>query len=233
VRTLTIGEVLGELKEEFEDITISKIRFLESEGLIQPDRTESGYRKFSDSDIERLRYVLRTQRDRYLPLKVIREELEQLDAGRTVEPKAPPPPPNGKSGGRAPAEPVVDDLAPTADLDTAGLCGATGLEPAQIRSLADHGILRSEEPFDGDDLRVAQAAAALIELGLEPRHLRMYRQFADREVALCEQLVGPLLKQRNPDSRRLAAERADALTRRGAELQRLLLGRDVRALLGS
>jgi DNA-binding transcriptional MerR regulator len=235
VSTLTIGEVLNELKDEFEDITISKIRFLESEGLIAPDRTESGYRKFSHDDVERLRYVLRTQRDRYLPLKVIKQELDRLDAGQPVQSPPPPPPPNG-SATRIQAEPpssIVDDEPAEAELGMTELCEASGLDSRAVRALQDHGLLAEEGRFDGDDLRIARAASALIEHGLEPRHLRMYRQFADREIALCEQLISPLLKQRNPDSRRSAIDRADELVSAGGELHRLLLGREVRAMLGS
>ncbi|MGH3442240.1 MAG: transcriptional regulator FtsR, partial [Nitriliruptorales bacterium] len=236
MRTFTIGEVLNQLRDEFEDVTISKIRFLESEGLIQPDRTESGYRKFTDDDIERLRYVLRSQRDRYLPLKVIREELDRIDAG---EPVAPPPPlePPGAPERTEPesAEPAAQPVATKepADLRLSlqELCEATGLEAASVRALRDHGLLRGESTFDADDLAAARSASRLMALGLEPRHLRMYIQFADRELALYEQLVAPLLRQRNPDSRQAATEQLDELAQHGAQLHRALLGRHLRTLV--
>ncbi|MBW3577959.1 MAG: MerR family transcriptional regulator [Actinobacteria bacterium] len=239
----TIGEVLNRLKDEFDDITISKIRFLESEGLIHPDRTDSGYRKFTDDDVERLRYVLRTQRDRYLPLRVIKEELDRLDAGQPIE--VPLPPVEGTSATQALApESAVHpaprdgvsfmDAAPAeVELTLSELCDATGLETADVRALRDHGLIRSEASFDGDDLQAARAAAELMQLGLEPRHLRMYRQFADREVALYEQLVTPLLKQRNPDARATAASQVEELLRHGHRVHRALLARELRTLLRS
>jgi len=258
VRTYTIGEVLNQLKDEFEDITISKIRFLESEGLISPDRTDSGYRKFTDPDVDRLRYVLRAQRDRYLPLKVIKDELERLDAGLPVEDRSAAPPETDvallgaepRSGTHAAGRPApaaavgtdppqtpsisVLDAGPTdVRLELRELCEATGLEMRDIQELRDHGLVKGEASFDGDDLRVAKAAAALMELGLEARHLRMYRQFADRELSLCEQLVAPLLRQRNPDSRRVATEQLDDLTREGARLHAAVLARELRGLLRS
>ncbi|MFN2557100.1 MAG: MerR family transcriptional regulator [Nitriliruptorales bacterium] len=252
MRTFTIGEVLNRLKDEFEDITISKIRFLESEGLIHPDRTESGYRKFTEHDIERLRYVLRTQRDRYLPLKVIKEELDRLDAGVPVETN---PPPSLEAyaavrgrlvtdrrdrvvTGRAVAAPLeaASSLeAPPTDvqLSLVELCDATNLESGDVQALREHGLLQGEETFDGDDLQIARAAADLMRLGLEPRHLRMYHQFADRELALYQQLVLPLLKQRNPDSRRVAVSHLEDLVRLGSRLHRTLLARELRILLRS
>ena len=237
---LTIGEVLNRLKDEFQDVTISKIRFLEAEGLISPDRTDSGYRQFTAADIERLRYVLRAQRDRYLPLKVIREELERIDAGLAVEQPGPGPDPEAaerlQAVAGAPDDPVtgasiVEDSAPHVDLSLEELAGASGLEPATVRELRDHGLLRGEDRFDGEDLRAARTAAKLLATGLEPRHLRMFRQFADREAALYQQLVTPLLRQRNPDSRRAAADQLDRLVLHGAQLHRALLGQELRTIL--
>jgi DNA-binding transcriptional MerR regulator len=241
VRTHTIGEVLNRLKDEFDDITISKIRFLEAEGLISPDRTESGYRKFTSADIDRLRYVLRAQRDRYLPLKVIKEELARLDAGLPVggDPAPAPPPPAGAAPSvgdgatSTDAEPPL--LAPPGDgtFTTAELADATGVTEADVGALRDHGLLGDGPRYDAHDLQVVRLAAELLEAGLEARHLRMYRQFADRESALAEQLVAPLLRQRNPDSRRLATEQAERLARLGGELHRTLLARELTALLRS
>jgi DNA-binding transcriptional MerR regulator len=266
VKTHTIGEVLNRLKDEFDDITISKIRFLEAEGLISPDRTESGYRKFTPDDIDRLRYVLRAQRDRYLPLKVIKDELARLDAGLPVTEPAPPASVPAAAGD--PADSPVDSpggatvdaganggpiagsgtpaalaggtpaslLEPPASevqLSESELADASGLTDRDVASLRDHGLLSSGPNYDGDDLQVVRFAAELLEAGLEARHLRMYRQFADREAALAEQLVSPMLRQRNPASRRTATDQADRLARVGGALHRTLLARQLRSLLRS
>ena len=238
MRTFTIGEVLNRLKDEFDDISISKIRFLESEGLISPDRTDTGYRKFTDDDVARLQYVLRTQRDRYLPLKVIKDELERLDAGLPAD-VAPTPVSADATPSAAPlpAEPAPQKLFDSGPTDVAmsvtELCEATGFEAGDIAALVDYGLLSDRGSFDGEDLRVAHAAAQLIPRGLEPRHLRMYRQFADRERDLYAQLVLPLVRQRNPDSRRAAGDLVDELVQHGHDLHRVLLGRQLRELLRS
>lgn len=236
MRTHTIGEVLNQLKDEFDDITISKIRFLESEGLISPDRSESGYRKFTSEDIDRLRYVLRAQRDRYLPLKVIKEELSRLDAGlpvQEIEEPAGPADAAGSTAGSAPSpdrrllEPPLTDVA----LSAVELADATGLTERDLADLRDHGLLGGGPVHDGDDLAVVRLVSALIDQGLEPRHLRMFRQFADREAALAEQLVSAQLRQRNPDSRRAATEQLEQLAELGVRLHRALLVRELRAIL--
>ena len=234
--THSIGEVLNRLKDEFDDITISKIRFLEAEGLIQPDRTESGYRQFTDGDIERLRYVLRSQRDRYLPLKVIKDELSRIDAGLPVQPATSDPDPVEVAVLRE--ETVASDngpallAAPTTDIQLTAteLAEAAGLQLSDIRALEDHGVLTGDR-YDGDALRLARVAADLLEAGLEPRHLRMFVQFAERQSALVEQLVVPLLRQRNPEARRSARDRAERLGERGIALHRLLLGARLRKIL--
>jgi DNA-binding transcriptional MerR regulator len=246
----TIGEVLNQLKEDFEDITISKIRFLESEGLVYPDRTESGYRKFTEDDVDRLRFILTAQRDHYLPLKVIREQLERLDAGQA--PSAGPAPPGATpeavaDGGQRAAEIaaaleaavsggdslLLEQPGPEVSLSLREFCEATGLEPGEVRALRDYGIVGERDgdaggPFDGDDLLAARAARDLLRLGLEPRHLRMYRQFVDREVALFEQLVTPLLRQRNPEARRQATRQLDKVATLTGRMKRSLLARALR-----
>lgn len=236
--THTIGEVLNRLKDEFDDITISKIRFLEAEGLINPDRTESGYRKFTDADIERLRYVLRAQRDRYLPLKVIKDELARVDAG--LPPTAPDATPEDPSADGvvagdhrvpAPATSLLTSASTEVHLSLAELAEATGLTDRQVRELRDHGLLPDRASYGGDDLIVGKLAADLLGAGLEVRHLRMYRQFADREAALAEQLTAGLLRQRNPDSRRQATEQAEHLAEVGGRLHRALLAAQLRSLL--
>ncbi|HUH08342.1 MAG TPA: MerR family transcriptional regulator [Egibacteraceae bacterium] len=244
----TIGEVLNQLKEDFEDITISKIRFLESEGLIYPDRTESGYRKFTEDDIDRLRFILTAQRDHYLPLKIIRDQLERLDSGDR---------PSVADGAREDAAPALPTMRPAeiaqaleaalssgdqpileqhpaqVALTLRELCEATGLDAGDVKALRDFGILgdRGEDaaPFDADDLLAARAARDLLRLGLEPRHLRMYRQFVDRELALFEQLVTPLLRQRNPEARRQATRQLEKLATLTSRLKRSLLARSLRS----
>lgn len=242
----TIGEVLNQLKEEFEDITISKIRFLESEGLIYPDRTESGYRKFTGDDVDRLRFILTAQRDHYLPLKVIREQLDRLDAGEPTS--AGPPPPGGvpaddeapSAGGLAQALEAaagdglgLDRATDDVELGLRDLCEATGLTVEEIKELRNFGVLGHAAddgggPFDADDVLAGKAARELLRLGLEPRHLRMYRQFVDREVALFEQLVTPLLRQRNPEARHQAGRQLETLAGLTGKLKRALLARALR-----
>ena len=233
----SIGEVLNRLKDEFDDITISKIRFLEAEGLINPDRTESGYRKFADADIDRLRYVLRAQRDRYLPLKVIKDELDRIDAGLPVENPATAPEPDDVATLRGEDDiPVVATsllAAPSTEvsLTTSELAETVGQQAVVDEATHDPDLEPDADRFDGADLRAARILAELADAGLEPRHLRMFAQFADRQVALLEQLVAPLLRQRNPEARTEANDRMERLGERGAQLHRELLGRRLRALL--
>ncbi len=243
----TIGEVLNRLKDEFDDITISKIRFLEAEGLITPDRTESGYRKFTEADIDRLRYVLRAQRDRYLPLKVIKDELARIDAGGEVgsdpdDTSTGDPDSAEVAGGgghaalegpEAPATPIARFTVPATEvaLSSRELCESAGVATEVVAELREHGLLGAGPSYDGDDLRVTRIAGELLERGLEVRHLRMYRQFADREAALVEQLVTPLLRQRNPDSRSAAIDQAEHLAASGGALYQALLAKQLRAAL--
>lgn len=232
VRSHTIGEVLNRLRDEFDDITISKIRFLESEGLIHPDRTESGYRKFSDADVDRLRYVLRAERDRRLTPPAILQELERIDSGVTDPGEGHPSPPPDPADSEA--DPYRFDApdVPDVRLTAAELADAAGLSPADLEALVDHGVLRGETGFDGIDLLVATVAARMLDAGLEARHLRMYRQAAERECALVEQLIAPLLRQRNPDSRRRATMAADELAGFGSRLRVLLLHGELQQILG-
>lgn len=194
------------LVDEFPDVTISKVRFLEAEGLVTPTRTASGYRQFSAEDVERLRYVLRAQRDLFWPLRVIKDTLEAIDRGLT---------PGAGDGGRPrPPEPAPDPAVPDAGdllsrpdlrVTAAELAAATGLEPPVVADLLAHGLLRPDAAgLHGEpDLRVARAAAGLAAYGLEARHLRSFRTGADREVGLVEQVVGA---RRGKDADRHAAE---------------------------
>ncbi len=205
-RPLTVGAVVHELAEEFPDITISKVRFLEAEGLVTPARTASGYRQFTTRDVERLRYVLRAQRDLFWPLKVIKDTLEAIDRGLT--------PSGGGDGRPSPPAPEPDATVPTVAelasrrdlrLTAAELAGATGLTPTGIADLTASGLLRPARDglYGEPDLQVSHAAAGLAAYGIEARHLRPFRTAADREVGLVEQAVGP---RRGPDGDRQAAD---------------------------
>jgi len=225
----TIGEVLNRLKAEFDDVTISKIRFLESEGLIAPNRSDSGYRQFSTADVDRLRYVLRAQRDRYLPLRVIKDELARLDAGLPIELEPVDAPDSIGSDATQPS-----GLSPGAlsdvSLDRAELAQAAGLSAHEIDELIEHGLVARNAPYDGDDLRMVRVAAELMRRGLDARHLRTYRLAAEREATLIEQRVAPLLRQRNPESRRRATSQIEELVELGARLHTLILERQLAPL---
>jgi DNA-binding transcriptional MerR regulator len=219
----TIGEVLNRLKHEFDDVSISKIRFLESEGLVRPGRSDSGYRQFSDDDIDRLRYVLLAQRDRYLPLKVIKDELSRLDAGLPIESEAVSRPETVPAPARPADAHGRSEILTDVVLDRGELQHASGLSSDDLDALIANGILEEAASFDGAALRTARVAAELLRRGLEPRHLRGYRLSAEREADRIDQLVAPLLRQRNPESRREASTRSDELIALGAQLHRLLL----------
>ncbi|WP_345712625.1 MerR family transcriptional regulator [Kineococcus glutinatus] len=219
---MTIGEVMAQLSGEFPDISISKIRFLEEQGLVEPQRTPAGYRKFSAEDVERLRYVLGAQRDHYLPLRVIREHLEALDRG--FEPPALP--------GAAPVVPAAGD-APGADGDRFGgragrlrltrgeLLRDSGASEELLQALETFGVVAPVAGgpwFDGEALEVVRAAAGLAAFGIEARHLRAFRTAADRELALVEQVVAPLQRQRPGEQTGRPAERAGEVARQMAAL---------------
>jgi DNA-binding transcriptional MerR regulator len=204
---LSIGEVLGKLRGDFPDVTISKIRFLESEGLIEPQRTPSGYRKFTTTDLERLRYVLLAQRDQYLPLKVIKENLDALDRG--LQPAATP--------GNAPTPRLATidgSLAPSAFIEQSAmrlsreeLLSNSGITEEQLVELETYGLIQIKgRHYDGDALTVAKVVAEIAGFGIEGRHLRAFKTAADREVGLVEQVITPLLRQKNPESKARAQE---------------------------
>jgi bifunctional DNase/RNase/DNA-binding transcriptional MerR regulator len=183
-----IGEVLAQLRPEFPDISTSKIRFLEAEGLIEPARSRSGYRRFSAADIERLRYILTMQRDSYLPLRVIRERL--ADGAEAADGQAP--------AGRPPA-----------DMTRRQLLDAAEISEAELTELEDYGLIRrTGRQYGGDALAVARALAALRQYGVQARHLRAVKAAADREANLVEQVVAPQLRQRGAGARDAAARTA-------------------------
>lgn len=206
---LSIGEVLTKLRGDFADITISKIRFLESEGLIEPQRTPSGYRKFTARDLDRLRYVLLAQRDQYLPLRVIKENLDALDRG--LEPT-----PNGVAVPRTTLglATIDGELAPSAfgehsemRLSREELLSASTLSEDQLVELESFGliILRGRH-YDGDALSVAKAVAEMSAFGIEARHLRSFKTAADREIGLIEQVITPFTRQKSSEAKARAQE---------------------------
>lgn len=225
-KTRSIGEVINALKSEFPDLSVSKVRFLEAQGLIDPGRSPSGYRKFTQDDVDRLRYVLSEQRDHFLPLKVIKSKLTSWDRGEE------------------PATPRDTGPAPEAYFGSAGvsmasdeLGRASGLTRAQIDELIAQGVLDPIELPDGrqvfrdEDLAIARAAYRLFARGFEGRHIRSLRLAADREVDLLAQLVTPLLRHRNPKNRRLAAEVLADGASAGNKLQENLVRSRLRRLL--
>jgi DNA-binding transcriptional MerR regulator len=226
---LTIGEVLAVLRDDFPDVTISKIRYLESEDLVHPQRTPSGYRKFSRADVTRLRYVLTAQRDHYLPLRVIKDHLDALDRGEPL--------PSGAVGGAAVPPPEQDPEAegagPTPPLTAEQFARASGLEPAQLADCVQFGLLATdaEGRHPASDLPVARAAAGLARHGIEPRHLRVYRTGAEREAGLIEQVIAPVLRARSEEARTRATEKLQELASLSAQLHTALLEVRLRDLL--
>jgi DNA-binding transcriptional MerR regulator len=287
---LSIGEVLSLLQDDFPDVTISKIRFLESQGLLDPERTPSGYRKFYEGDIARLRWILRHQRDHFLPLKVMKDRLEEAartglevppDEPASAAPPAPPslfeesapeqaaeivaaaPPapepasdrhatevaalieapidaparPPARASRPAPTIPALPVRPPMNPLDAgptgvsftlSELAEASGLSQRDLGELTRYGLLvgysvAGDTFYDGDALIVARTAAGFVRFGIEARHLRMYKVAAEREAGFMEQVVMPLLKQRNPTARQQAAENLGELASLGEQLRSALL----------
>ena len=225
-RALSIGEVIGLLQEEFPDISISKLRFLESQGLVRPVRSSSGYRQYRAPDLERIRYVLRQQRDHFLPLKVIKAKLSAWERGEepTVSPAAGPLPEAyfGTGKARMPAE---------------ELARAAGVPLDLVHQLVEHGVLdrkrggSGEPDFGEEDAAVARAAQRLVARGLEPRHVKSLCLASHREVDLLSQLAGPLLRHRTPAGRRQAAEVLADCAQAARELQDAVVRSRLRDLL--
>lgn len=201
---ISIGAVLRELQPEFPDLTISKIRYLETEGLIAPERRSSGYRLFAEADVARLRFILTAQRDRFWPLKVIKEALDRLDRGLDVPGLTSPGPEVPEAEEPGPPAPVTDLSAAALRrrrairLSPAELRERTGLDRAAYGQLKAFGLLRTDSAgrHHADDLDVATAAAALARYGLEARHLRSFRIGADREIGLAQQILEPVRRRR-------------------------------------
>jgi DNA-binding transcriptional MerR regulator len=212
----TIGEVLTALRGDFPDVTISKIRYLESEQLVHPQRTPSGYRKFSLADVARLRYVLAAQRDQYLPLRVIKAQLDALDRGAGAV---------GAAG---------EDVPATALLPAEEFARAAGLSAGQLADCVEFGFVTTdaEGRHRTGELPVARAVAGLARHGIEPRHLRVHRTAVEREAALLEQVVTPALRARSEEGRSRAADQLQELARLSAQLHSALLDARLREVLG-
>nr|WP_092152072.1 MerR family transcriptional regulator [Corynebacterium mycetoides] len=204
---MSIGVVLERLREEFPDVTVSKIRFLESEGLITPQRTASGYRRFTDADVDRLRYILVTQRDNYLPLKVIREQLDAMDSGQVTAIVAP--------AEHAPMvspenfrEPAVTKLT---DVDVAEQAKVEG---AVVDQLISVGIIAPDSAghFTADDVRTVNSAVALMEFGLDERHLKTLRTTATRQADLIARVTEPVAKSGKSSAHEKAEDIGQQLT---------------------
>lgn len=265
---LSIGEVLALLLEDFPDVTISKIRFLESQGLIQPERTASGYRKFYDDDVELLRCVLREQKDNFLPLKVIKDRLDTGEIDPTSEVPRPrglqdsadetvdipvdgslgvsrhpassaPGARSGEPDRVAPtAVPDADDtgsiaLTPGVVLDAAEVCSMSGLSAEQLAQVESYGVIvpAANGSYDEDGLEIARIAKRFLDLGVDARHLRGWRVAADREAGLFEQVIQPLIRQRNPQASDHAVAQLNELAMFGGQLRAAMMRTLLRAHL--
>ncbi|MBD0329938.1 MAG: MerR family transcriptional regulator [Thermoleophilia bacterium] len=212
---LTIGAVCRRLKREFPEISISKIRYLEDQGLLTPRRTQGGYRLFGEEDVERLRRILQLQRDEFLPLRVIRQELA-ADASPARRKRAVP----------------LGERAEEVDLET--LCERSGTAPEFVRQLEEFGLLAPrragrEKRYAETDVEIAATCARLGAYGVEARHLRTLRSAADRSARLVETVVAPGLRSRNPERRRAALEELRTLAGLAQELSQLLFWRELHA----
>jgi DNA-binding transcriptional MerR regulator len=211
---LTIGAVCARLKDDFPEISISKIRYLEEQGLLTPRRTRGGYRLFTEDDVERLRRILELQRDEFLPLRVIRQELAA---------------PSGKDRRRR-----RSGLAEQEDeLDLAELCERAGVTRELARELEEYGLLTSRgNAYTETDAEIAAACGRLARFGISARHLRTFRTAADREASLLEAVVAPALRARNPERRDEGLRELELLGDAAQELAQLLFWRDLKELAG-
>jgi DNA-binding transcriptional MerR regulator len=220
-RMHTIGAVCRHLQAEFPDISISKIRYLEDQGLLTPRRTQGGYRLYADEDVERLETILRLQRDEFLPLRVIRQELASPASAKTRRRRKP----TALSGEEE-------------ELGFRELCERAGVTPELAKELEEFGLLEPREEgsrklYGAADADVASACAKLARYGVAPRHLRTFRHGADREAALLQQIVAPALRSRNPERRQAGIEELQNLAELAQELSQLLFWRDLRHMAGS
>jgi DNA-binding transcriptional MerR regulator len=228
---MTIGAVCKALRPEFPDISISKIRYLEDQKLLSPRRTPGGYRLYGQGDVDRLRTILRLQRDEFLPLRVIRQELA---SGRI---DAAPAPSGGRSDGRAVRRAAVAVRERGAMRSIDEVVEDTGADPQLVRELEEYGVIKGEvhggvKHYDDTEREIVRAVTELARHGVGGRNLRVFRTSADREAALLQQLLGPALRSRNPDKRKEAVETLENLAAVATHLKHLLLIRDLRKIAG-
>ena len=210
-----IGEVLGILKPEFPDLTPSKLRFLEDQGLVTPQRTEAGYRKFSEPQIERLKVALELQRDQYLPLKVIRQYFEDLDGGKN---------------------PVLPVNAPTANklrknlkFSTMKLVEESGISEQALKEAQEVGLI-GQEPHSSHQLEIAVSIAGLAQFGISPRHLKGIKASADREIGIISGVIEPVVRKRTPESAAKASYYAREIENRFSTIRSQLLDGEISKL---
>ena len=229
-KSLTIGAVCKSLEREFPDISISKIRYLEDQKLLAPQRTRGGYRLYAPDDVNRLRTILRLQRDEFLPLRVIRQELASGRAEADVDHAKPVADP------RALRRVTVLRKGPESLYSLAEVLADTGASAELVKELEDYGIVNGQREagdslYDETEREIIKAAAELAKFGVGGRNLRVFRTSADREAALLEQILASALKSRNPDRRREAVEALDNLAAVASHLKHLLLVRDLRRMV--
>jgi DNA-binding transcriptional MerR regulator len=225
--------VLAQLRADFPDVTISKIRFLESEGLVQPARTAAGYRQFTHADIERLRFVLSAQRDHYLPLKVIKDQLEAVDRG--LSPATPNPRlPRSLVAVEGLPVPGQFDQPTEVRLTRDELLAEAGVDIVTLTELEQFGLVRPGAAgyYDMGAVLIARTIGSMAAFGIEPRHLRSFRAAADREAGLVAQIVAPLYRQRDPDATARADEVARELAALSVALHTLLVKAALRDTVG-
>jgi DNA-binding transcriptional MerR regulator len=238
-KSLTIGAVCKALSQEFPDISISKIRYLEDQKLLSPRRTPGGYRLYAQSDVSRLRTILRLQRDEFLPLRVIRQELAagraENDPGPAASPQAAPSTPDTGRPGAALRRLTFSIRETGALYSLDDVVEDTGAEPTLIRELEDFGLLQGElrggvRYYDEAEREIVRAATELARYGVGGRNLRVFKTSADRESALMQQILAPSLRSRNPERRKEAIEALENLAAVASHLKHLLLVRDLRRI---
>jgi len=232
-KALTIGAVCKILQSEFDDVSISKIRYLEDQKLLNPRRTSGGYRLYSQSDVERLRTILRLQRDEFLPLRVIRQELASGRAGNEVA--APAATSDGGAAQRSKRRPSVTAPSNGALYSLDDVIEETRADPRLVSELEEYGVIKGEvragtKYYDETEREIVRAVTELARYGVGGRNLRVFRSSADREANLLQQILAPALRSRNPERRKEAVEALENLAAVASHLKHLLLIRDLRKL---
>src|SRR5687767_52041 len=234
-KAMTIGAVTKALKQEFPDISISKIRYLEDQKLLSPRRTPGGYRLYAQSDVARLRTILRLQRDEFLPLRVIRQELA---SGRATEPDVVPARAGRSGGGGGARRAAVSVTAEQNALySLEDVVEETRADPSLIRELEEYGVIKGQNRagtkyYDETEREIVRAVTELARYGVGGRNLRVFRTSADREAALLQTILAPALRSRNPERRKEAIEALENLAAVATHLKHLLLIRDLRQVVG-